>query len=203
MNIGQWEVNPDILRSQYGQDRWVLEHLSIKTGMRYIDIGAHDGFHLSNTWALHCLGWRGILVDPSQKLALAKRREGDIFDDRVIWEYNGDIRFSENGVLGRVDHFSGRHMQAITMTRLLELYEGPFVRGNNVFDYLSLDVEGAEVQILRAFFKQNNNRYQFRTASIEFGPDTKDIIIGMMELNGYRHADTLGGDLMFLKEGLS
>lgn len=50
--------------SQFGQDRFALEWLKCPSKGFYVDIGAYDGEHLSNTHAMDLdLGWRGLCVD--------------------------------------------------------------------------------------------------------------------------------------------
>lgn len=49
--------------SQYGEDRILYNMLGRAPGF-YVDVGAHHPHHLSNTYLLYCLGWRGIVIDP-------------------------------------------------------------------------------------------------------------------------------------------
>lgn len=51
-------------KSQIGQDAFILEQLGPITNGTFLDIGAHDPIHLSNTYVLEKqLNWRGIVVD--------------------------------------------------------------------------------------------------------------------------------------------
>jgi len=48
-------------KSQAGQDEWVCKTLNNKVGGYFIDIGATNGFDLSNTYYLEKqLKWNGI-----------------------------------------------------------------------------------------------------------------------------------------------
>ena len=53
--------------SQLGQDLFVLIELGNKKEGFFIEIGAGDGFYLSNTYLLEKnFGWTGILVEPNK-----------------------------------------------------------------------------------------------------------------------------------------
>lgn len=60
------------LSSQLGQDRFVLEHHPDPG--TYLEIGAHKGKTLSNTYILDVLGWEGELTALAQLKARAQRR---------------------------------------------------------------------------------------------------------------------------------
>ena len=54
--------------SQAGQDRFVRAVHGDTPGF-FLDVGCSDPVHISNTYALEKLGWRGLLVDISPELA--------------------------------------------------------------------------------------------------------------------------------------
>lgn len=100
-------VVPDrLLQSQLGQDRFVVMALEGKTGGTFVDIGAGQPWHLSNTIALQfALGWNGVLCDIEWEDALRKQRcpsmvFGDAF--RVKWL---EV-FQAIAVDGRIDFLS-------------------------------------------------------------------------------------------------
>ena len=50
--------------SQAGQDKWVDDFFKSKKDGYFLDIGAYDGIHLSNTYYLENeLGWDGLCID--------------------------------------------------------------------------------------------------------------------------------------------
>ena len=52
--------------SQCGQDKWAYENLfKNKNDGFFIEIGADDGIHFSNTKFFEDLGWNGICIEPS------------------------------------------------------------------------------------------------------------------------------------------
>ena len=57
-------TGPKLSTSQFQQDLWALQVNGCKRGGYYVDIGANNGVHISNTYVLdHFQGWRGLCVD--------------------------------------------------------------------------------------------------------------------------------------------
>lgn len=65
--------NPDLLAklstAQAGQDYWVYgETFNEKTNGYFVDLGAHNGCHLSNTYLLEGrYNWNGICIEANPK----------------------------------------------------------------------------------------------------------------------------------------
>ena len=171
------------LYSQAGQDEWVLRSVfNWKTGGYFLDIGAAEGVELSNTYALEkYFAWNGICVeaDPQSFAKLRKNRrcatiqaclagtEGKVaFATRPTF-YGGIIEPSVEGS-------DVIEVEAITISRLLVEQSAP-----NTIDYLTIDVEGAEDDILSSFPFQS---HRFLCATIERpGPKLRSILAE----NGY------------------
>lgn len=51
--------------SQNDEEDAILAYFRGRPAARFLDIGAHDGVALSNTYALSLAGWNGVLVEPS------------------------------------------------------------------------------------------------------------------------------------------
>jgi FkbM family methyltransferase len=58
----------DLHRAQFGEDRVLWRVFREKRDGFFIEIGAYDGVHLSNTFFLEQMGWHGILVEPIYQL---------------------------------------------------------------------------------------------------------------------------------------
>lgn len=157
-------------KSQYGQDQFVVERLRGMTGGVFLDIGAFDGLTLSNTWYLEKqLGWSGVAIEPAPK-AYARCK-----DNRDCTVLNGCITNSAGRVTfleiegpaamlsGIVSVYTSKHIQRIKQE--IEEYGGamkeisvPCFTVNEVLhangfdhaDYLSIDTEGGELDILKS-----------------------------------------------------
>lgn len=176
------------------QDQWVLTQQYLQLGQNapafFVEIGAHDGVRHSNTLTLErYYGWTGLLVEPNPRLfnLLKQNRPDTKNSPDCIGPEDADQQSFAIGDAGGSDAFSGlvehmshewienhvRHkskiqrVDTISLRTLLRNYRCP-----KIIDYLSLDVEGAELPILEAFFARPRvfrpDDYQFRYMTVEF-----------------------------------
>ena len=152
-------------KSQFRQDLFVLSELGFKKKGFFLEFGATNGIDLSNTHLLEThFGWNGILAEPaiSWHPELLSNREAKI-DKNCVWKLTGEkILFNEvaDKELSSIDVFSnsdGRNrnkknssvkyeVETISLYDLLKKHNAPFK-----IDYLSIDTEGSEFEILNAF----------------------------------------------------
>jgi len=82
--------------STYGEDAVLRNYLPEKTGS-YLDIGAGNPVHGSNTYFLYKRGWSGILIDPlarNEKLNL-KKRPKDTFIKKLVSDSENPLQIYE------------------------------------------------------------------------------------------------------------
>jgi FkbM family methyltransferase len=151
-------------RSQLFQDLWVLFELLQKRGGFFVEIGASDGLSLSNTWLLEtAYSWRGILAEanPALHASLAANRQAAV-DSRCVYSKSGEqleFRITDEPHLSTLAEFAGSDHNAparsryrrvtvptVSLKDLLDAHQAP-----NTIDYLSIDTEGSEWEILRAY----------------------------------------------------
>lgn len=137
----------------------------------FLDIGAHDGVHLSNTFILEKrYNWDGICIEanPDTFLQLKNNRSCKCFN-KCIDKKSGTAKFALKGVLGGIiandcDNATEKDnnyvvVDTIRLDELLRQEKAP-----SVIDYLSIDIEGAEDRALLTFpFKE----YVFNCITIE------------------------------------
>lgn len=170
--------------SQHGEDRVLLPLLMHITGGRpgvFVELGALDGQTYSNTVALEqCLGWRGVLIeadaDNFAKLARG-RRSATAVHAAVCDRSTGTFPISAKGptwARGSLQDMTPEHrdrfrlgegarVRFVPCKPLDELMRAAAYDGA---DFLSLDVEGAELHVL-----QNANLSAFRVMMVEMGGD--------------------------------
>ena len=80
--------------SQIGQDEYYINNIinNKKNGI-FLDIGAHDGITLSNTYYLESiLGWKGICVEPNPEIfQKCKKNRKSIICNKAIYEKSNVI----------------------------------------------------------------------------------------------------------------
>lgn len=151
-------------KSQIRQDLMVLSTLDFKTNGFFIEFGATNGIDLSNTYLLEKhFGWRGILAEPARVWHedLLKNRNCFI-EKNCVWSQSGSIlSFNEVDIpevstiaqFNEVDEHSNSReygtqykVSTISLNDLLRKYNAPVD-----IDFLSIDTEGSEFEILNAF----------------------------------------------------
>jgi len=190
--------------SQIGQDEWVL---SLFGGPRYfVDVGANDGRILSNTWKLEEAGWQGVCIDPfpsnhgGRKCKLVKA---------AVAGSVRNITFLEAGTGGGIEDLLGVnkavvdkknavHLTTRTLEDILQEVNAP-----SYIDYLSLDSEGSELDILSTFPFW---KYRFGAVTIETNGEEpkRNHIRQLMRYHGYMlERDALGQDDFFVSACVS
>ena len=159
--------------SQHGEQQIILDYFEGCTGL-LIDIGANQGITFSNSRALLELGWYGILVEPCVKIFAELEANCKLFSKVMlhnvgIADYNGEADFYESGELIGGDHslvssMKEKETERWTTTSKPEHKVVEFNKttipvidfatllknsGNPQFDFITIDVEGMELEILK------------------------------------------------------
>lgn len=156
--------------SQIQQDKWVLEKLNFKKEGFFVDIGAYDGVQLSNSYAMEKdFDWTGICVEPNPSLYdTLKANRQSLICNKAIWTTDDDLAYFYDGsepMLSFVSkNITNFPVKTITLNSLLKNF-GPT---SKEIDYISLDIEGAELSILNSF---NFNEYDVKCWTIEHNID--------------------------------
>ena len=154
---------------QYKQDEYVYtKFFQGKKDGFFVDIGAHDGISLNNTYALELIGWKGICIEPTPYIfeELVENRKCEVVKI-ALCNKKGEMDFLvlrgyTQMLSGLMDNYDPRHLQRI-QGELTIVHEGKkgtkeliksqtdtFMSLNtpNIIDFVSLDVEGSELKIL-------------------------------------------------------
>jgi FkbM family methyltransferase len=188
-------------KSQLGQDIFALTISGLDKPGFFVEFGASDGLALSNSHMLEkYFGWTGVLCEPSTAWHEAlKQNRSCIIDTRCVYSVSGEkISFSENylgelsaktayaepnssGILKRTT--SSYEVETISLLDLLKAHNSP-----RFIDFLSIDTEGSEFEILKNFDFQS---YRFGAICVEHNfADTREKINKLLLANGYVQVHT-------------
>jgi FkbM family methyltransferase len=195
--IEQYGSNIESKKSQFNQDLFVLCSLNFKHKGFFVEAGACDGIMNSNSFLLEKkFDWQGILVEPVKSFhdALFMNRSCHIETSVVYNESGLNLDFSEanekdlstltrfqnsDNLSYRRDNSKNVILNSISLIDLLKKYNAP-----RIIDYLSLDTEGSEFDILQSF---DFNQYKFRVITIEHNnePQKQEKIFHLLTKQGY------------------
>jgi hypothetical protein len=193
--------------SEIGQDKWVLEKVfpGVTDGY-FVDVGSGHGTIGSNTLALERRGWRGICVDPFP--TYMEGRTCQVFEEVVFSESGRVMDFRTAGGLGGLEATLGAwntkaaqapvvQFTTVTLRELLDRAGSPgFVH------FVSMDIEGAELEALRAF---PFDRIRVGAWAIEHNREEpkRSGIRALLASKGYRHSHAWKQDDFYLPDPAS
>lgn len=165
--------------SQHGEDFLLDKIFEHKEEGFFVEVGCIDGKKFSNTLAFEEMGWKGMCVEAHAGFIelLEKNRPGSIICHCAAAERDEeDVTFYANarGSLSTLDktqeqrwqkefnsYFSGFQEQKVPMRRLDTLLKAFNIRE---IDFISIDVEGYEVEVLKGI---DLNKFRPRVFVIE------------------------------------
>lgn len=206
--ISPFKLRVEKTYSTDGQDLFFKMLLNDQPGF-FVDVGARDGVHISNTFLLEKRGWKGICVEPHPILyqQLSKKRKSKTLNLAIadVGEEQTVLQFAmwKEGALGHsglvdVDY---RHTKAledihhelvdvnvVSVETLLEK------EGVTHVDVLDIDVEGAELSVVRSidFSKCHINYVSVEQSSQELEQVLTD--------NGFRRIGLRGEDSIYANQ---
>jgi len=180
--------NNKISKSQLFQDLFVQYIFNKKKEGVFIEIGGGNGSDISNTILLEKkYDWKGIICEPNRYLQkiIKKNRTAKIESKPITKHCQNKIFFYENtdGYASSIfksdsDNLSYK-TKSICLNHLFIKYKLP-----NIIDYISLDTEGNELDIISKF---NFKKYKVKIFTIEhnFNKDARSKVHSIMINNGY------------------
>ena len=178
--------------SQVRQDIFALAQLDFKKHGFFVEFGATNGAELSNTLIMERdYGWTGILAEPARgwHAALRSNRKAAI-ETRCVWKESGHtVEFTEtaSAVNSAISSFvktprkvrgQSYEVQTISLNDLLAEHNAP-----EVVDYISIDTEGSEFDILDAV---DFDRWSFRVMTVEHNHEPqRDQVYALLTSKGY------------------
>jgi FkbM family methyltransferase len=184
-------------KSQLRQDLFVLSQLNFKANGFFVEFGATNGVNLSNTHLMEKeFGWTGILAEPAKcwHEDLKNNRSSNIETNCVWKDSHSTLTFNEVdcaelstiSTYGDTDlhkearkHGKTYDVKTISLNELLVKHNAP-----EKIDYLSIDTEGSELEIL-SNFDFSKHSFQVITCEHNYTP-LRQKILELLSKNGYR-----------------
>lgn len=182
--------------AQLAQDIFVLSECGLKRDGFFVEFGGADGISLSNTYLLEKeFGWRGIVAEPARCWHDAIRKNRScIIEEKCVWKSSGTrLVFNETPTpeLSTLAAFEDTDMhsaarkngsryevETISLNDLLRMHDAP-----RFIDYLSIDTEGSELDILAAI---DFDRYRIGVITCEHNyTENRVKIHSLLSAQGY------------------
>jgi FkbM family methyltransferase len=186
------------------QDLWIT--LRVAPGKRdgyYVDVGSADGVQGSNSKLLDELGWKGICIDPFPKNM--QTRTCKLFKQPVFDVSGQKVKFRDAGWTGGIENtLSTAAREEVRNAPVVEFTTATLdeilakANAPTYIDFMSIDVEGAEVPVLRGL---SLDRYQVGAFCIENdGEPAQSQIRQLLASKGYKHVRSWKRDDWYVRD---
>lgn len=189
-------------KSQLRQDLFVLIESNWKKNGFFVEFGAANGERISNTFLLEKeFAWTGILVEPARCFhrELELNRPDSQKNFKCVWRESGvllDFVETSESELSTINDFASvdfhsksrknghiYQVETISLFDLLSIHNAP-----KYIDYLSIDTEGSELEILRSL---DFSIYKFGIITVEHNYTSgRDEIFELLSKFGYQRKFT-------------
>ncbi len=203
--------------SQNGEDFLLWKFFRGKESGFYIDVGAFDGIHLSNTYIFEKAGWKGICIDahPFYFQKCKENRPNSVcihaactgdenvkevtFHSEELGLLSGiqprdDIKQRYEGRGLKFEGFKAENVPAVTLNSVLKS-----LKERTEIDFISIDVEGHELDILKGFDIES---YRPRVLVIEANTESDEIQLDnyIIKQKGYHKARRIVENVFYCRE---
>jgi len=201
--------------SQFEQDKFLYENFfKNKFDGFFMDIGAHDGVTGNNTYFFEKLGWSGICIEPIPGVfSKLKNNRNCILIESALSDSKGNEDFLvlegyTEMLSGIMKNYDPKHLNRIddelkSMGGKKNIIKCETITMEDlnlphIIDYISLDVEGSELNILKTI---NFKKHQINFISIENNYNDSNITNIMLD-NNFEIIINLGCDTIFKNKNI-
>jgi len=173
-------VSERIVREELEEKALVRKYLGSGDQGFFVEVGANEPTSIfSQTWHLEQMGWKGILIEPipelfseivekrpnskAYKVACSSPENVGAAELKIPFVSEGRIDTGKASLEVEIDHggFPGYRKEIVKVVTLDSILEGDNIQK---IDFLSIDVEGTELDVLRGF---NLEKYRPRLILLE------------------------------------
>lgn len=171
----------------------------------FLDIGAWHPVKLSNTKALEEAGWSGVCIEPF--LVEWKGRTCQLVKKVVYSKAGKEMEFRQASEFGGLDATLKAHRKRTETAKRIKVITSTIeqvlmeTNAPKYIEYVSLDIEGAELEALKAF---PFNEYKVGAWTIEhnFQEPRRSQILELLKQHGYRRVRSVKWDDWYLSHDL-
>ena len=202
--------------SQAGQDKFVYDNFfREKKNGYFLEIGAFDGIQGSNCLFFEKFkNWNGLAIEPSPtQFEKLKRNRKCKLINKAASAISGKMTFIEidssgsDSQLSFLEKYSPDKSQSILKKNNLKKYMVEVLTfeeilknvDKEVIDYCSIDIEGAETELIKNF---NLSNYKIKVLSIENNQSDKIKYDNILVKYGYSFYDSVGVDEIWVNNNL-
>jgi FkbM family methyltransferase len=208
---------PPRFTAQAGEDILIYDFFKQDGPGFFVEAGAYDGITFSNTYLLESLGWRGLLVEPHPGMARQchKNRPNSIVAQVALGTggSQGQIKMTcaerPDGsaplsfVKADAAHIQRCEREGYRLSQVtvpIESLDSLLKGHSETVDFLSLDVEGMEVDVLKGFELE---RFRPKLLLIERQHDRRDeALASYLAQKGYQAVAQKGCNIFFVPTSL-
>lgn len=205
----------------YEPPNFAYDYFKDSNGCFFVDVGAYDGISASNSYLLEKdLKWKGICIEPNPDLfqKLTNERNSKNYNccisssnKEVVFRkvegyakaLSGILEFFEEKHINRINKEISKHGGGYEDIRIQSRTLKSILNENNVenVDYLSIDCEGGEYEILKSV---DFEKTHIKLISIEVQKNNNresDIkSVDLLKKNRYKQERRVCGDIFFSKK---
>jgi FkbM family methyltransferase len=174
--------------SQFFQDLWALWESNNKRSGYFVEFGATDGKFCSNTFFLEKnMGWSGIVAEPHPMFSESlKQNRSCRISTKIVYSESGKMLDFVALDAGSYAHIADEQskgpvvkIETVSLNDLLIECDAP-----REVDFLSVDTEGSEFEILSAF---DFDRWHIRCIAVEHNHTAnREKLFGLLTSRGFR-----------------
>ena len=196
---------PNSHYAEFAEDVMVNRILKkIKKGF-YIDIGAYHPYKGSLTYNLYNRKWNGINLDISKSSIdlFNIARPSDININCAVSEFNGETFYYENSPINQqnslIPQDENQKKIKIQSYKLSEILK---MQNINSVDYINIDTEGNELEVLMGidFSKINPTLFTIEDNSFDLNNEIKKKKIIYLKEKNYELINIIGVTMFFVKK---
>ncbi len=196
---------PALHFGEFGEDIFINRIFKNTKSGKYIDVGCYHPFKGSLTAQLYNKNWNGINIDLSKtSIDLFNiSRKKDINLNIAVTSFDGETFYYENSPINQQNSLikSNEHQSKVKI-KCLKL--NSILEQNNIdsFDYLNIDVEGSEMEVIKGidFNKFNPRLITIENNDLLLEDYFKSEVYNFLIKNGYTLINKIGVTNFFINK---